>query len=85
MHGCAKNSKIIIGYQGSNLTNAIYMRKNSHLIDISNFYINNPIFKIISRIRNVSYHNINCQLSYKNLNAVCDIQQIEKLVRKIIF
>jgi hypothetical protein len=80
-----KNSKIVIGYQGSNFTNVCYMEKNSHLIDISNFYINNSVFKIISKLRKFNYYNINCQLSYKNLNAFCDIQKIEKLVRKIMF
>jgi len=80
-----KNSKIVIGYHGSNLTNILFMKKNSNIIEISNKYLQNPCYKILSNNIQNNYFNSITGKSYKNLDGICNIAEIEEIVKKIIF
>ena len=79
-----RNSKILLGYQGSNFTNIIYMQSGSNIIDIVNNYIDNPVFKIIANMKNIHYYKSFCKKSFANLSGECDINNIINIVKKII-
>ena len=79
-----RKSKILIGYQGSNLANCIFLKKNNHLIDIFHPKINNPVYKIQSDMLGIKYHPTQCLKSLENLDGYCDIDKIEKIISKII-
>jgi len=78
------DSKLLIGYQGSGLINSIYMQKGSVLIDITNKYIDNYIYPILTSQLGIKYYNSKCSKSYKNLDGICNVVEIEKIVKKII-
>lgn len=78
-----RNSKIVIGYHGSNLTNMIFMKKNSHLIEITNTFINNPCYKIVANTIKINYVESKCSKSFENLSGKCDIKKIIKVINKI--
>jgi len=80
---CIK-SKIIIGYQGSGLINSIFMNKGSSLIDITNKYIDNNIYRNLISQLGIRYFKSKCYKSYRNLNGICNIIDIENKVKQII-
>ena len=80
----SKKSKIMIGYQGSNLTNFIFMKQKSHLIDIYHPLINNKIFKIQSSGLKINYYSSKLIKSNINLDGYCNINEIEKIIKKIL-
>ena len=79
-----RQSKIIIGYQGSGLVNCFFMKKNTYLIDIVNKHIANDIYKIQMPSLKINYNRSNCEISYKNLDGIADINHIESIVKRIL-
>ena len=75
----------MIGYEGSGLANMIYMKKNSLLIKISNKYVSNSIFKnVLCKILELNYKEFVCKKSFKNLDAICDVNKIEKFIKNYL-
>jgi len=79
----SENCKIMIGYHGAGLTNLIFMKKKTHLIEINNKHYENEIFKLLSMCQNIKYKNFQCKDNRKNLDGVCDIQEIKNYVINI--
>ena len=80
----SKNCKIMIGYHGAGLTNSIFMRKNTHLIEIYNKYYKHEHFKLFSMCQNIKYKNFQCDYNNKNLDGVCNISIIKNYIASII-
>ena len=78
------NCKIMIGYHGAGLTNLVFMKKNTHLIEIFNKHYENEHFKLFSMCQNIKYKNFQCKENKKNLDGICNVNQVEKYVKKII-
>ena len=79
-----RNSKILLGYQGSNFTNSIYMKTNSNIVDIVNIYIDNPFLKTIADTKRINYYKSTCIKSFVNLTGLCDIDDVTNIVKKIV-
>lgn len=77
----AKNCKIMIGYHGAGLSNTVFMNKNSTLIEIYNKYYNHKAFECLSEILQINYKSFKCVKNYKNLDGICDVDQIESYVK----
>jgi hypothetical protein len=77
------NCKIMIGYHGAGLTNLIFMKKNSHLIEIYNKHYEHEHFKLFSMCQKIKYKNFQCKDNKKNLDGVCDIQEIKNYIINI--
>jgi hypothetical protein len=80
----SKNCKIMIGYHGAGLTNSIFMKKNTHLIEIYNKYYKHEHFKLLSMCQNIKYKNFQCEDNNKNLDGVCNISIIKNYIASII-
>jgi hypothetical protein len=81
----SSQAKIMIGYEGSGLANMIYMKKNSLLIKMSNKYVSNSIFKnVLCKILELKYKEFVCKKSFKNLDAICDVDKIEKFIKNYL-
>lgn len=78
------NCKIMIGYHGAGIANCIYMNKNSFLIEIFNKNYTHPHFKLFSDIQKINYYSINCKINFKNLDGICDVDEVVNYVKKII-
>jgi len=78
------NCKIMIGYHGAGIANCIYMNKNSFLIEIFNKNYIHPHFKLFSDIQKINYYSINCKINFKNLDGICDVDEVVNYVKKII-
>ena len=79
----SKNCKIMIGYHGAGLTNLIFMKKNTHVIEIYNKYYEHELFKLFSICQNIKYKKFKCDVSKKNLDGICNIEDIENYVKKL--
>jgi len=77
------NCKIMIGYHGAGLTNLIFMKKKSHLIEIYNKYYQHELFKLFSMCQKIKYKNFQCKENKKNLDGVCDIKEIKNYIINI--
>ena len=77
------NCKIMIGYHGAGIANCIYMNKNSFLIEIFNKNYIHPHFKLFSDIQKINYYSINCKINFKNLDGICDVDEVVNYVKKI--
>jgi hypothetical protein len=80
----SRNAKIIIGYHGAGLTNCFFMEKNNHFIEIVNSYYNHPLFKLTSKILKLHYKKFLCSKNFKNLDGICNINEIVNYVKKIL-
>ena len=60
------------------------MKRGSNIIDIVNKYIDNPIFKIIANMKNIHYNKSFCKKSFVDLSGECDINNIIKIVKRVI-
>jgi len=78
------NSKIMIGYHGSGLTNLIFMKPNSYVVDIINEHYQNPGIKILCMNKKINYIRSLCKISNKDLSAVCNIDLLDKKIRSLI-
>jgi len=78
------NSKIMIGYHGSGLTNLIFMKPNSYVVDIINEHYQNPGIKILCMNKKINYIRSLCEISNKDLSAVCNIDLLEKKIKSLI-
>jgi hypothetical protein len=77
-------TKIMIGYHGSGLTNLIFMKPNSFVIDIVNEHYQNPGIKNLCINTKVNYIKSLCQISNKDLSAVCNIDLLDKKIKSLI-
>lgn len=80
----AKNCKIMIGYHGSGFANIIFMKSNTRVLEIINRNYDHPLYKLSSKIFKLRYKSFICKKSFKNLDGICDVNQIEKYIQKII-
>jgi hypothetical protein len=78
------NSKIIISVHGSGLANLIFMKKNSNLIEMTNSFIKNPIFKLLSIITKINYFNLPFKVNNSNLTGLVDVDLVEKKVQTLL-
>jgi capsular polysaccharide biosynthesis protein len=78
------NSKIMIGYHGSGLTNLIFMKPNSYVVDIMNENYQNPVMKILCMNKKINYIRSLCEISYKDLGGVCNINLLDKKIKSLI-
>ncbi len=78
------NSKIMIGYHGSGLTNLIFMKPNSFVIDIVNQHYQNPGIKNLCINTKVNYIKSLCEISNKDLSAFCNIDLLDKKIKSLI-
>ena len=77
------NCKIMIGYHGAGLTNLIFMKKNTHLIEIYNKYYEHEHFKLFSKCQSIKYKNFQCKFNKTNLDGICNISEIEDYIINI--
>jgi hypothetical protein len=80
----SSNAKIIIGYHGAGLSNAFFMKKNHHLLEIVNQSYNHPFFKIYTSVLQLKYKKFICTKNLSNLNGECDSIEIVKYIRNIL-
>ena len=67
----SNDAKIIVGYHGSGLVNAIlFGNKNLKLIEIFNKYYQNPVFEVMAKNANIKYRKFVCKKSFLNLDCV---------------
>ena len=67
----SNDAKIIVGYHGSGIVNAIlFGNKNLKLIEIFNKYYQNPVFEIMAKTANIKYRKFICKKSFLNLDCV---------------
>ena len=67
----SNDAKIIVGYHGSGLVNAIlFGSKNLKLIEIFNKYYQNPVFEVMAKNANIKYRKYVCKKSFLNLDCV---------------
>jgi hypothetical protein len=78
------NSKIVIGVQGSGLTNLIFMKKNSNLIEMTNSFIKNPVIKLLCKIKKINYFNIPFSVNNSDLSGFVNVDLVEKKVRALL-
>ena len=78
------NSKIIVGVHGSGLANLIFMKKNSNLVEITNSFIKNPIFKLLSRISKINYFNLSFKVNNSDLSGLVNVDLVEKKVQTLL-
>jgi capsular polysaccharide biosynthesis protein len=78
------NSKIIIGVQGSGLTNLIFMKKNSNLIEMTNSFIKNPVIKLLCKINKINYFNIPFNVNNSDLSGLVNVDLVEKKVQALL-
>lgn len=75
----------MIGLQGFGLANIAFMKKNSLLIQITNNYFNNKIFKnVLCKSLKLDYKEFTCKKSFKNLDVFCDINKIKKFIKNYL-
>lgn len=77
-------AKIMIGYHGSGLTNLIFMKPNTFVIDIVNEYYQNPGIKNLCINKKVNYIKSLCAISNKDLSGVCNIDFLDKTIKSLI-
>lgn len=80
----SSNAKILIGYHGAGLSNAFFMKKNCHLLEIVNQRYNHPFFKIYSSILQLKYKKFICKKNLTDLNGECDPNEIVKYIKNIL-
>jgi len=80
----SKNCKIMIGYHGAGLSNCVYMNKNSLLIEICNKFYPHPHFELFCKTLNIDHKRFFCKDNYKNLNGLCNVNEIVNYIKKII-
>jgi hypothetical protein len=78
------HAKIMIGYHGSGLTNLIFMKPNSSVIDIVNEHYQNPGIKNLCINTKVNYIKSLCEISNKDLSGVCNIDLLNKKIKSLI-
>jgi len=79
------NSKIVIGVQGSGLANLIFMKKKSHLIQLSNIYINNPNIRELCLAADVNFYDINFSINNKrDFSGKINVDLVEEKVQSIL-
>lgn len=80
----ARNCKVMIGYHGGGLSNILFMNSKNYLIEILNKNYDHKLYAHISRSLGLKYKNFLCEKSLKNLDGFCDIDEIERFIKKII-
>mgnify|MGYP005990130899 CR=1 FL=1 len=80
----SQNCKIMLGYHGAGLTNSFFMKSGTHLIEIYNKFYAHEHPEFFARSVNVNFKKFMCLKNKKNLDGECDINEIEKFIKKII-
>jgi len=78
------NSKIIIGVHGSGLTNLIFMKKNSNLIEMTNNFIKNPVFKLLCKINKINYFHVPFSVNNSDFSGLVNVDLVEKKVQALL-
>jgi hypothetical protein len=79
----SRNAEIMIGYHGAGLSNAFFMNKRNFIIELVNSHYNHPFYGIFTKVLDLNYKKFICKKSYKNLNGLCDVEQVIRYIRKI--
>jgi hypothetical protein len=80
----ASNCKVMIGYHGAGISNCVYMKKNTHVIEIFNKNYIHSHFKLFSKIQKINYKNFICTKNLPNLDGLCDSGRIVKYIKNIL-
>lgn len=73
----SKNCKIMLGYHGAGLTNVFFMKPNSECIEIINRNYSHEHIKYFAKSVNVKHKKFVCKKNYKNLDGLCNVDEIE--------
>ena len=73
----------MIGYHGGGLSNILFMNSKNYLIEILNKNYDHKIYGHISKLLGLKYKNFLCEKSFKNLDSFCNINEIERFIKKI--
>lgn len=78
------NSKIIIGVHGSGLANLIFMKKNSNLIEMTNSFIKNPVFKLLCEVNKINYFNVPFSVNNPDFTGLVNVDLLETKLKSMI-
>ena len=78
----ARNCEIMIGYHGAGLTNLLFMKSKSLVLEILNKNYQHEIYKSFSKALKINYKSFKCSKNYLNLDGVCDINEITGYIKK---
>ena len=81
----SKNCKIMLGYHGAGLTNVFFMKPGSECIEIVNKHYTHEHIKYFAKSVNVKHKKFLCKKSYKNLDGMCDVAEIENYLLSNFF
>jgi hypothetical protein len=77
------NSSIMLGYHGAGLTNLIFMKKKSLVIEIRNKFYNHPHMEIFAKAQNIKFKTFYCSINFNNLDGYCNIDEIVNFIKKL--
>lgn len=77
------NCSIMVGYHGAGLTNLIFMKKNSLVIEIRNKFYAHPHMEMFAKAQNVKFKIFYCEKNLSNLDGYCNIKQIVNYINKL--
>ena len=77
------NSSIMLGYHGAGLTNLIFMKKKSLVIEIRNKFYNHPHMEMFARAQNIKFKTFYCSKNFNNLDGYCNIEEILNFINKL--
>ena len=80
----ASNCKIMLGYHGAGLTNLLFMKPGSKLIEIMNKFYDHPHMEIFSNSQDLEYKKFFCTNSLENKDGICDINEIYNYISKYV-
>ena len=72
----------MIGYHGAGLTNLLFMKSKSLVLEILNKNYQHEIYKSFSKALKINYKSFKCSKNYLNLDGVCDINEITGYIKK---
>lgn len=77
------NSSIMLGYHGAGLTNLVFMKKKSLVIEIRNKFYNHPHMEMFARAQNINFKIFYCSINLNNLNGYCNVEEIVNFINKL--
>lgn len=80
----SRNAEIMIGYHGAGLSNCFFMKRNMNLIELVNKYYDHPFYEVYTKVLGLNHKKFMCFKNYKNLNAICDVDETIDYVKKIV-
>ena len=76
----AKDCEIMLGYHGAGLTNVFFMKPGTQCIEISNQNYDHEHVEYFAKSVDVKFIRFPCKKSYKNLDGLCDVDEIENFL-----